>query len=251
MRASFVRPRAEPVPDPSQLVEILLMYLGLKDAARMFNVTEGVIERWIHERNLPSIMMNRQHRFERSDLIEWAASTGTRVAPDLAAPWNGSSRKPGLAEALEAGGVRHGVKCSDRDSAIAAAVGLLDLPKGVDRGFLHDMIIAREAVGSTGIGGGIAIPHPNRPIVLDVNRPSMTICFLDRPVDFKASDGIPVGILFLLISPTVQTHLHLLSRLAFAIRDEAFSGALARRAGGEEIMELIRKTEAAFPSGAS
>ena len=76
-------------------------------------------------------------------------------------------------------------------------------------------ILAREALGSTGIGDGIAIPRVRNPIVLHLSRPIVTLCFLERPVDFGALDGQPVTTLFTLISPTVRAHLHLLSRLSY------------------------------------
>ena len=50
----------------------------------------------------------------------------------------------------------------------------------------------------------------------------MTTCFLETPIEFAALDGKPVFILFILLCPSVKSHLHLLSRLAFCIRDDSF-----------------------------
>jgi hypothetical protein len=49
------------------------------------------------------------------------------------------------------------------------------------------------------------------PMVLHVTHPQLTLCFLENPIQFDALDGQPVSALFALISPTVKTHLHLLS----------------------------------------
>jgi PTS system nitrogen regulatory IIA component len=57
-------------------------------------------------------------------------------------------------------------------------------------------------------------------------------------------DGKPVHALFSLISPTVRTHLHLLSRLAFALRDAGFKTAVARRTSADEILQEARRVEA-------
>jgi PTS system nitrogen regulatory IIA component len=103
--------------------------------------------------------------------------------------------------------------------------------------------LAREALGSTGIGDGIAIPTCN-PIVL-LSRPYL--CFLEQPVDFGALDGQPVSTLFTLISPTVRAHLHLLSRLAFALRDPRFKAAVRSQASREEIFDALHAAEAAVP----
>src|SRR6266704_2983102 len=118
-------------------------------------------------------------------------------------------------------------------------VDLMKLPDEVDRDFLYKVLLAREALGSTGVGDGIAIPHVRNPIVLHLSRPMVTLCFLERPVDFGALDGQPVTTLFTLISPTVRAHLHLLSRLGFALRDPAFKSAVTRQTSRDEILDEI------------
>ena len=104
--------------------------------------------------------------------------------------------------------------------------------------------MAREALGSTGIGDGIAIPHVRNPIVLHVTRPSITLAFLEHPIEFGALDGKPVSTLFIMISPTVRAHLHLLSRLAFVLRDARVRKVLEKRETREEIFSAIERAEA-------
>ena len=72
----------------------------------------------------------------------------------------------------------------------------------------------------------------------------VTLCFLEKPIDFGALDGKPVHALFSMISPTARTHLHLLSLLAFALRDPAFRDCIARRASADEILAAVRRLEA-------
>jgi PTS system nitrogen regulatory IIA component len=82
--------------------------------------------------------------------------------------------------------------------------------------------MARERLASTGIGNGIAIPHPRDPLSNPPEAPIIITYFLKTPVNFKAVDDQPVSVLFLLISPTVKHHLHLLSRLSYCIRNRSF-----------------------------
>jgi PTS system nitrogen regulatory IIA component len=82
------------------------------------------------------------------------------------------------------------------------------------------------------------------PIVLHLSRATVTLCFLEQPVDFGALDGQPVSILFTLISPTVRAHLHLLSRLAFTLREPRFKAAVSTQASREEIFEALSAAEA-------
>jgi nitrogen PTS system EIIA component len=120
----------------------------------------------------------------------------------------------------------------------------MPLPADVDRELLLRVLVARETLGSTGIGDGIAVPHVRNPIVLRVPTPRVTLCFLKTPIDFQALDGKPVFALFSLVSPTVRTHLHLLSRLAFVLQDAACRAVLRRRAPAEEILAEFGRAEA-------
>jgi PTS system nitrogen regulatory IIA component len=71
----------------------------------------------------------------------------------------------------------------------------------------------------------------------------ISLCFLEKPIDFGALDGQPVYALFTLISPTVRAHLHLLSCLSFALRDPEFKAAMKREASREEILAEARHVE--------
>jgi nitrogen PTS system EIIA component len=104
-------------------------------------------------------------------------------------------------------------------------------------------LLAREELASTGIGDGIAIPHVRNPIVLHVHEPIVALCFLEKSVDFGAMDGQPVSALFTLISPTVRSHLHLLSRLAFVLRNPAFRTAVKEQASRDVLTEALRRAE--------
>src|SRR5437867_8839796 len=107
---------------------------------------------------------------------------------------------PGLVEALQAGGVFYRLSGADKEGALRAVVEHMRLPEEVDREFLLRVLLARETLQSTGIGDGIAIPHVRNPIVLHVARPTIALCFLERPIDFVALDGNPDDVLFQLIS---------------------------------------------------
>ena len=166
------------------------------------------------------------------------------MAPEILKEDETSSvRMPSLVEALQAGGVVYRLGGTDKQSVLRAVVEAMRLPEEVDREFLFQVLAAREALASTGIGEGVAIPHVRNPIVLHVPSATVTLCFLERPVDFNALDGKPVRCLFTLVSPTVRAHLHLLSRLAFALRDPRFKEAIRRAAMRDEIVAELRRVE--------
>jgi PTS system nitrogen regulatory IIA component len=227
------------------------MQLNVRDAARLLNVSEKTIYRWINQGSLPAYRVNEQYRFNRAELLEWATAHKVNVSVDIFHEPEGQATKlPGLVEALEAGGIFYRLGGKDKESVLRAVVETMRLPEEVDREFLFRVLLAREALGSTGVGDGIAIPHVRNPVVLHVPRPSICLCFLEQPIDFGALDGQPVFALFSLVNPTVRTHLHLLSRLSFALHDPQFKGAITRQAARDDILDQARRVEAGLrPEG--
>ncbi len=218
------------------------MQLTVRDVAGLLNVSEKTVYRWIEERSLPGYRLSGQYRFNRAELLEWATANKVNVSPSIfEEPETQFFRLPDLVEAVQAGGVFYRLSGTDKESALRSVVETLRLPEEVDRHFLLQVLLAREQLESTGIGEGIAIPHVRNPIVLHVAKPTITLCFLEKPVEFAAIDGKPVHALFTVISPTVKAHLHLLSRLAFALRDPDFKSQVANQASREDIFAALRR----------
>ncbi len=221
------------------------MKLAVKDAARLLSVSEKTIYRWIADGRIPAHQVGDQYRFNRAELLEWATAQRISVSPDiLSEPETAGSALPSVVEALRAGGIYYRIAGRDKPSVLRSVVDILQLPEEVDRQFLYDVLLAREALGSTGIGDGIAIPHVRNPIVLHLPRPMITLCFLENPIDFGAVDGKPVSLLFTIISPTVRAHLHMLSRLMYLLHDKQFRAALSRQASRDEVLAEAGKAEA-------
>lgn len=90
---------------------------------------------------------------------------------------------------------------------------------GLDERVIFDTIVAREKLGSTGVGNGIAIPHGK---ISDVKHIVGVFARLSNPVDFEALDDEPVDLVFLLLAPenAGADHLKALSRIARVLRDQ-------------------------------
>jgi nitrogen PTS system EIIA component len=220
------------------------MNLSVKDAAGLLRVSEKTIYRWIKQEIVPAYKVHEQYRFNRAELLEWATARRISLPPEaLLEPETGGMPLPTLGEALDAGGIFYRLAGKTRSAVLADAVKHLRLPEEVDRHYLLQVLIARERIASTGIGHGIAIPHPRNPVLLHIPRPTVTLCFLEEPVDFRALDGQPVQTLFLLVTPTLRSHLHLLSRLGFVLREPAFRSKLSVAAGREEILTALHRLE--------
>lgn len=218
------------------------MQLTVRDVARLLSVSEKTIYRWLNEGIIPAYRVNEQYRFNRAELLEWATARRINVSAEIFKEPEGNGRPPPtLAQALQAGGIFYRVDGKDKSSVLRAVVDILRLPEEVDREFLYEVLLARESLGSTGIGDGIAIPHVRNPVVLHVSQPSVTLCFLENPIEFAALDGQPVHTLFTLVSPTVRSHLRMLSSLSFVLREPSFRQILREQATRDAILaEVVR-----------
>jgi PTS system nitrogen regulatory IIA component len=223
------------------------MQLTVQNVAELLNVSEKTVYRWISDGSLPGYRVSGQYRFNRAEVLEWATSHKIHVSPKIFEEPQSAAPLPGLYEALQAGGVHYRVGGTDRASALQCVVEALSMPHEVDRKFLFDVLLAREGLASTGVGDGIAIPHVRSPLVLHVDKPIIGLCFMETPVEFGALDGKPVHALFTLISPTVRGHLHLLSRLAYALHDEKLKDAVRQHALRDDIFREIRRIEEGLP----
>ena len=221
------------------------MQLTVRDVAELLNVSEKSIYRWITDGGLPAYRVSGQYRFNRAELLEWATAQRINVSPRIFEETEqGNVPIPSFEEALQAGGVYYRLSGQNKESVLNAIVEVLRLPEEVDRPFLLQVLLAREALESTAIGDGIAIPHVRNPIVLHVPKPIITLCFLEKPVDFGALDGQPVHALFSLISPTVRAHLHLLSRIAYFLRDTEFKSVISRQGSRDEVFNAVKRINA-------
>jgi len=216
---------------------------------RMLGVSEDDLRRLVQSGELKACRVHGQHRFNREDLLEWA--TARRLTVSTEALSEDSLSLPRLDEALVDGGVHRGIRGSEKRAVLAAALATVPLPDSTDRSFLTQMLFAREELASTGIGEGIAIPHVRNPVILSMARPMVALCYLESPVEFGAIDGKPVHVMFLIFTPSVRGHLHLLSRLMFALRDPVFRAALDARADVQVLVDaLVRMEDRSADAGA-
>ena len=218
------------------------MRVTVREAAELLSVSEKTVYRWIAQGKLPAYRVNEQYRFNRAELLEWATSQRLNVSSKMLEEPE-ESAVPALEEALRAGGVFYRVEGLDKPSALRSVVEVMPLPEEVDRPYLYQVLLARESVGSTGMGDGIAIPHVRNPVVMHIPRPMIALCFLEKPIDFAAIDGKPVHTLFTIVSPTIRAHLTLLSRLAFALRDTQFADLIRRQGTREEVLAQARRVD--------
>jgi len=213
------------------------MDLNLRDAAKILNVSESTLSRWIKEEGLPAFLINSRYRFNRVDLLEWASHHNIPAAALYQAPEGRGV--PTLASLLE-GNIHYDVPGNDMKTVMTAVAERLPLANSRDKALAAQALADREAKGSTVIGDGVAIPHVRSPLIFGVDRPLLTLCFLAETVPFEPEGRSPVGVVFALVSPTIRAHLTLLANVSAALHDDAFRRLLGRRAPEAEILVHLR-----------
>ncbi|MFQ5701549.1 MAG: PTS sugar transporter subunit IIA [Acidobacteriota bacterium] len=202
--------------------------MTIEEAARSLGIPAESVRRWIRQGKIPAKVVDGEYDLSEERILRWARQHHIGIHRGGSAPSSTSIPRPApdLIETLKRGGVFFGVPSETKRRALEAAVSLAPIPDTIDREKLLEQILAREAMASTGIGGGIAIPHPRAPQGNADFDPLISTFFLREPVPFNAVDGRPVSILFLMVSPTVAVHLQLLSALSFRLRDSSLRSAL-------------------------
>jgi len=109
---------------------------------------------------------------------------------------------------------------------------------GIARSLVFDSLFARERLGSTGLGQGVAIPHGR---IKGLKEALGALIRLAQPVPFDAPDAAPVTLAFVLLVPEKATekHLQILSELAQMFSDKALREAMTKAADAAELHQLI------------
>ncbi|OQX25148.1 MAG: hypothetical protein BWK80_17150 [Desulfobacteraceae bacterium IS3] len=199
------------------------MKLTVNEIAQRLDLPASTVERWIRQGRIPIRRSGDICTFSPSVLEEWAlAHTLCFSSSEICEFHKQNDRQETLLSAMMRGGVLYSVKGCDAGSVLNSAVKDIPFLSAEAKSELYEGLIARECLTSTGIGKGIAVPHPRYPLSLGEQCPAIITCFLETPADFKAIDGKPVSVMFILLSTSTKIHLHLLSRLSFCLRDDAF-----------------------------
>lgn len=131
---------------------------------------------------------------------------------------------------------------SKKEALDAAIALMIKSGKIKDEEAYRRQVYAREEEGTTGIGGGLAIPHGKCDAV---ERPGLAAMVIRDGVEFDSLDGAPVDLLFLIAAPDTKDNIHLdvLSKLSMMLMDEQFTKDLHQAKTPEEFLAVIDKAD--------
>lgn len=150
-----------------------------------------------------------------------------------------------ITELLKLDSIALGVKASGKEEAIDILVGLMDQGGRLkDKAGYKEGILARESLGSTAVGEGIAIPHAK---VAAVKEPGLAAITVPEGVDYEAFDGSAANLIFMIAAPDgeADTHLEALSKLSTLLMTPGFKEGLLQAKTKEAFLKVIDDAEAA------
>ena len=152
-----------------------------------------------------------------------------------------------LAAILPASNVLVNVDASSKKRVFEQAGLLFENQHAIARATVTDNLFARERLGSTGLGHGVAIPHGR---IKGLKSPMAALFQLAQPIGFDAPDEQPVNLLIFLLVPeaATQKHLEILSEIAELLSDAALRAKLGASGTSAELHDLIANWRSAQPA---
>lgn len=152
-----------------------------------------------------------------------------------------------LASILPAAQVLVHVDATSKKRAFEEVGLLFENLHGLNRALVTDSLFARERLGSTGLGHGVAIPHGR---IKGLKAPMAAVLQLAQPIGFDAPDEQPVSLLIFLLVPeaATQKHLEILSEIAELLSDAALRAKLNGSPSAADLHGLIAAWRSAQPA---
>ena len=151
-----------------------------------------------------------------------------------------------LSEMLNPKAITLHLKARTKREALVELVELLEAAHGINsQGEVLDRVMRREAMVSTGIGYGLAIPHGK---ARSVDRMAAACAVIPEGIDFDSEDGQPVHLIVLFVSPEQATTLHVraLANLSRLLKEESVRNSLREAKSTEDFIAALHAAESAY-----
>ncbi len=150
-----------------------------------------------------------------------------------------------ILEVLQKEAILEDLKSKDKKGIIEELVAPVAKVANVSEEGLVRVLLDRERLGSTGIGGGVGIPHGK---LKNLENIVLGFGLSRKGVDFDSMDGKPTHVFFLLVTPENSTGLHLkmLARISRLLKNESFKERLINAAGQDDIFNIIQAEDEEF-----
>lgn len=227
--------------------------MTLQELAQMLGADLRRVERMVQRGEIPSQKVSGQTRIHRVQIQQWLhREMGSMESEHLAGLDSGMtvSRQVARDEVLLTPLLRQEAICPDlgartKSSALRRLIALAEDTGLVwDREALLEGVLEREDIGSTALPGGVAIPHPIRPLPYGVAEPIVVVARSEQPLVFGPNHGKTTQLFFLTASQEATQHLHVLARLCRMLKDGSLIEDLLEAKSKRDMLELLIQCEA-------
>lgn len=141
------------------------------------------------------------------------------------------------------GGVYKNIGGATPQEVYSNLTSVMSLPEGISTEQVCKALCDREAVLSTAVGNGYALPHARAPLMKSENDQRICVVYLEKPLEMKAPDDKPVNTMFVLLTQNSQVHLKILASLASLFRNEEFKDAIEDKVDVYTLCNVIHEIE--------
>ena len=222
--------------------------MTLSEVAKYLRLAEKTVLRMAHRGEIPCGKVASQWRFMQSVIDDWLISK-MKVVPrnDLSAVIESRQSLVPLSRLVREDFIVPRIYPGTKERVLKQLVQPLTQEKLIQSAEVFiENLMKRERIVSTGIGGGIAVPHLRNPQDNPEGGPYLVVGICSEGTDFKALDGQKTHLFFLLCTDSVTVHLRVLARLSVIVRDQKLRSALLQAKTKQHIVHVLIEADQIF-----
>lgn len=225
------------------------MNISVKDIAGLLKVSEKTIYRMIRNETIPCFRVGGQWRFDRREIKSWIEDARQfSVNTAVKKPSKEDEESISIGEFLLRGGIYNNVGGFTKEAVITESLERIKVEvPDLDIQKVFASIMDREALCSTAVGNGIALPHPRSFRGFTILS-SVALCFLEKPVPFGALDNENVNTLFFIFPKSERRFFRIQSKLLRLLKDGEVLAVLKKASHAEIYDTFFRKETEIFRS---
>jgi len=212
------------------------------EISALLSLPEATLNRWIKQGKIPYKVIDKKILFDKSEVINWAKTHDLEIKEKIQFRTDKEINPFSLNAAISRAGIYKQLEGSSIEDILENALGKLNFLQADKKDRILTELLNREALASTGIGNGVALPHTRNRMDLGLEQAYIPLFFPDEPIDFKAVDGKPVSSFFMLFTSSVKEHLKMLSGLSYVLQNDNIQNILQNR-DSENILTAISALE--------
>lgn len=226
--------------------------LTLAEVASYLKLAEKTVLRMIHRGEIPGIKIANQWRFVPSQMDRWLSDQAgqasvAKPADEITQAIESQNEAIPLSRLTDAALIRTDIQPGEPKQVLRQLVApLVDFGLLADGEGYVDKLLRRELIISTGVGGGVAIPHVRNPRENPVARPYLMIGICQAGTDYNAIDGSSTHLFLLLLAASEITHLRILARINQYLMVEGVIDRLTSARSPQEVMRMLIADEQKF-----